>query len=291
MQWARLGLVQQPVRVAMPEGQGPLVRYGSLNTMERDGRKMMTAINRPCCIDISHGNDVSDDPTSLAGLDRVKAQGVFALIHKATESTGFQDQRYAARRAKWMSGGNVTLIDVDGSSISVPPRFGAYHFFHGQDPVAEARYFLSHAALEDGDMPFIDWEAVGASGYQPSIQAADAFCTEVEQALGRPCGVYGGNVPREQFSDPVTHGTVAFVGFQARPLWFCAYGGVRLLEMLPAPWTSVFLWQDDGDQYGPGPHVMPGISGYCDNSTIVNGTFLSLNGDWLRLATPATPTV
>ena len=256
----------------------------------------MTTINRPCCIDISHGNDVSDDPTPLAGLDAVKSRGVFVLIHKCTEGTTYSDRRYDARRTKWCSGDRVTVTDTDSAVLDLIPLFGAYHFFHGSSvsvAVAEARFFLQTARLEDGDMPFIDWEAVGASGYQPSVAAADAFCSEVEQALGRACGVYGGNVPREQFDPSSERGTDAFVRFSRRPLWFCAYGGVQLLQKLPAPWVhgGAFLWQDDGDQYGPGPHVMPGISGYCDNSTVVSGTFQSLSDNWLRLTTPATPTV
>lgn len=245
----------------------------------------MTAINKPCCIDISHGDDVSDNPTPLAGLDQVKATGVFQLIHKATEYTTFEDPRYNARREKWMTGGLIQVQDVDQdlSTMWVKPQFGAYAFFHGVDGVAEAKYFLNYARLELGDMPFIDWEAVGASGYQPTIAAADAFCSTVEDALGRVCGVYGGNVPRERFAAEKVAPDV-LDRFQKRPLWFCAYGGIKLLSLLPEPWSRAFLWQDDGDQYGPGPHTMPGISGYCDNSTITDGTFAELYASWLKLA-------
>ena len=233
----------------------------------------MTAIHRPICIDIYHGDEVSDSPTPLAGLDRAKGAGIFALIHKASEGVSGRDPRYDRRREKWMSGPAVTVPETDGSVLKLPPVFGAYHFFHGQDPVAEAGNFLMTARLENMDMPFVDWEAVGASGYHPSAEMADVFCSEVEERLGRACGVYGGNVPREAFDRDCPPELAD--RFAARPLWFCSYG--RAMAALPLPWreTTPLLWQDDGDRYGPGPHAIPGISGYCDNSTVVDPVTVS----------------
>lgn len=245
----------------------------------------MPTVNKPCCIDLYQGDDVSDNPTSLAGLDRVKQSGIFALIHKASEGTTEVDSRYDARRAKWMSG-SIKVTDQVGSVLTLSPLFGAYHFFHGTsdaDAVAEAKHFLLVSRLKPGDMAFLDWEAVGASGFQPSVAAADAFCQTVEQALGAPIGVYGGNVPRERFAASPASAAV-LERFSKRPLWFAAYGGVRDLTELPEPWKKVgtFLWQDDGDRYGPGPHTIPGINRYCDNSTIVAPlTLAALHSQWL----------
>jgi lysozyme len=250
-------------------------------------------VNRPCCIDIDHDNNISDNPTPLAGLDQVKKTGVFALIHKATEGTSFRDQHYDTRCTKWMSGSPISTSDIDGTLLTLSPLWGAYHFFHGSDPKGESSNFLMTSRLNLGDLPFLDWEAVGASGFQPSIEAADAFCQAVEASLGRVCGVYGGNVPRERFGAEKASSEV-LERFSKRPLWFCAYGPVKDLTLLPEPWkeTGAFLWQDDGDQYGPGPHVMPGISGYCDNSTVpAPTTFSSFHDQWLMLAgiKPAEP--
>jgi hypothetical protein len=248
-------------------------------------------VNKPCCIDLYHGNEVSDSPTPLAGLDRAKASGVFILIHKATEGTVDRDQRYDARRTKWMAGASVPIQDVDGQLRVFPPKWGGYHFFHGNDPAGEAKNFLMTARLSTGDMPWLDWEAVGASGFQPSIEAADAFCEAVEQALGRVCGIYGGNVPRERFAAEKVSSAV-LERFSKRPLWFCAYGPEKELTLLPEPWkeTGCLLWQDDGDRYGPGPHSIPGITGYTDNSTVVAPmTFIGLNDKWLELSGAGTP--
>jgi hypothetical protein len=246
-----------------------------------------SVVNKPCCIDIYHGNEVSDAPTALAGLDRVKADGIFALIHKSSEGTAVPDQRYDARREKWMTGNLIPVTDVDGAKLQLTPVFAAYHFFHGSNPQAEAKYFLMMSRLQKGDLSFIDWEAVGASGFQPSIEAADIFCQEVEQARGASCGVYGGNVPRERFAAEKASDAV-LERFKARPLWFCAYGPVKELTLLSEPWkeTGSFLWQDDGDAYGPGPHSVPGISGYTDNSTVVAPmTFAKLHAQWLGQVT------
>jgi hypothetical protein len=239
------------------------------------------APNKPCCIDLFQGDDVSDDPTPLAGFDLVAAAGIPFLIHKASEGLTEVDSRYAPRRAKWMAGAPVTLTDVDGASITVPRKFGAYHFFHGADEksaVAEAKHFLAAAALTSADEGFLDWETVGKS-YEPSAVIADAFCKTVEDALGRPCWVYGGNVPREQLA---TAPDALLEAFAARPGWFCQYGAYQP-ALLPKPWqaTGPVLWQDDGDNYGPGPHRIPGITTLCDNSTVVgNMTVAKLAAAW-----------
>ena len=244
------------------------------------------SVNKPCCIDIYRGDEISDAPSALAGLDRVKATGIFACIHKASEGTAYTDARYDARRAKWMSGGPVAVTDVDGAKLSLAPVWGAYHFFHGDNPAAEATHFLRTARLTAADLPVLDWEPVGASGHQPSVAEADAFCKAVEDALGRPCAVYGGNAPRERFASERVPDAI-LEAFSRRPLWLCAYGAYspeKLHSLIPTPWKEVgiWLWQDDGDKFGPGPHSMPGISGYCDNSTVVSPmTFARLHSEWL----------
>lgn len=244
-------------------------------------------VARPYCIDIYQGDEVSDSPSPLAGLDRVKADQIAFLFHKATEGTSERDMRYAARRAKWMSGGAVSVIDVDGMTLSLPPHWGAYHFFHGQDAAAEAKNFLAAAALEAGDAACIDWENVGKSAYTPPAAIADEFCCRVEDATGRACWVYGGNVPREQLAAKLP--SAMLDRFAARPLWFCEYGNYRP-SLLPAPWKThgPALWQDDGDAYGPGPHRIPGIANLCDNSTVVGAmTVAKLAAAWRGAALSA----
>lgn len=220
-------------------------------------------IFKPIAIDLYHDDDVRDVPGPLGGLDEVKAAGIAFLQHKASEGLTDIDQRYAARRKKWMSGGLISVTDVDGTVLQLKPRFGAYHFFHGVDPVGEAKHFLAVAELEKGDDAIIDWENVGASGYAPSSDEAHAFAATCEDRLGFAVCVYGGNVPSERLSRNDRRWT-------KRRLWGCAYSSK--FSMPAAQFSTVgfpWMWQDDGDRYGPGPHVIPGMAGYCDNSTIV----------------------
>jgi C1A family cysteine protease/GH25 family lysozyme M1 (1,4-beta-N-acetylmuramidase) len=228
-------------------------------------------MNKPFVIDIYQGDDVQDTPGPLGGFARTKASGIAFLIHKASEGLTGVDRRYDARRAAWMDGIPVPVTDLNGELLQITPRFAAYHFFHGQDPVAEAQHFLSTAALRPGDDAVVDWEEVGASGHQPSADAVDAFCKVVEDALGFPIIVYSGNVAKQQLQgkDP---------RFAKRRLWLASYGShFKVQESWDYPW----LWQDNGDQSGPGPNTIPGINGYCDNSTIVAPmTIKRLNAEW-----------
>jgi len=235
------------------------------------------SINHPYCIDIYHQDNVLDTPGPLGGLDTVKSRGIFALFHKASEgpSQAAWDPRYGARRKKWMDGKPIQVTEINGTVLQLPPVWGAYHFFHGSDPAAEARSFLAAAELEAGDAACCDWERVGASGFAPSADSAHAFCSTVEDALGRPIVVYGGDVPRENLAPNDKR-------WGARRLWGCGYGPT--FKMPAAPFTipgTPWLWQDDGDKYGPGPHTIPGVSNYCDNSTVTGPmTAALLHSSW-----------
>ncbi len=236
-------------------------------------------VNKPYCIDIYQGDNVSDNPTPLAGFDQVRAAGIAFLFHKASEGAGYRDMRYGPRRVAWMASGSIAVTDVDGTVLSLRPRFGAYHFFHGVDIANEARTFLTAAALTDADAACCDWENVGKSGYSPPAAACDEFCSRVEDAIGRTCWVYGGNVPREQLSGRLP--SAMLERFAARNFWFCEYGS--RITGIPLPWakTGPTLWQDDGDTYGPGPHRIPGITTLCDNSTVVGAmTVAKLDRVW-----------
>jgi GH25 family lysozyme M1 (1,4-beta-N-acetylmuramidase) len=227
----------------------------------------------PFVIDLYQGDNVQDTPGPLGGFARVKAynSGIAFLIHKASEGLAEVDSRYQARRAAWMNGVPVTVTDVNGEILQLVPRFAAYHFLHGQDPEGEARHFLTTAQLRPGDDAVVDWEEVGATGFQPSADAVDAFCNVVERALGFPIIVYSGNVAKEQLKgkDP---------RFAKRRLWLAQYSTHFTVQ---ESWTSPWLWQNNGDQAGPGPNTIPGIDGFCDNSRIVPPmTIKRLNAEW-----------
>jgi lysozyme len=211
----------------------------------------MTA-NKPLVIDIYHGDPVVD-------FQAVMAFGIVGVIHKAWEGGTGPDKLYAVRRKAFASAGIK--------------KWGAYAFFHGRDrggdPVKEADDFLSAAEPDADTLVALDWEN-DEGGYVPRPAEARAFLERIEEKLGRKAVIYSGNVAKEQIS-----GVDEFFG--AHRLWLCQYGPWRT----QASWTRPWLWQNNGDSYGPGPHQIPGIQGNCDNNTIIDPmTVDQLMAEW-----------
>jgi hypothetical protein len=228
--------------------------------------------NRPYCIDIYQGDDVLDAPGQVdAGFVKAKAYGIAFLDHKASQGTGMVDSRCALRRSKWMDGEPIPVTDIDGTVLQLKPRWGFYHYNGGASAASEAAHFLAvvKPMFEKGDDLCLDWEDIGLSGTQMSAEWADDFCKDVEDWSGFPMKVYGGDAPRKQL---LRASTAILERFAARRFWFCQYGAFNT-ALVPLPWkgkpAGVFQWQDNGDQYGPGPHTIPGVERYCDNSTVV----------------------
>ena len=202
----------------------------------------------PLVIDIYHGDTVLD-------LENVKTAGIVGVIHKASQGGSIVDQAYASRRKL---AGAAGLL------------WGAYHFFDFTAPAAQqADHFLSVAAPGTDTLVALDWESIGTS--EPSAALAKAFLEELESKLGRKAVVYSGNVAKEQLQgkDPY---------FGAHKLWLAEYGTTWKAQ---ESWTTPFLWQYNGDSYGPGPHTIPGMSGLVDNNTIVDPmTIAELTAQW-----------
>jgi GH25 family lysozyme M1 (1,4-beta-N-acetylmuramidase) len=246
-------------------------------------------IGKPLVIDIYSGDQVQD-------FARTKAFGILGVIHKATEGATFTDKLYAARRKAWLADGKVALAPPGGAAGAgaaeeVAPRWGAYHFFHGGDPVAEADHFLAVAEPDADTLLALDWEDVPRASRSDAPQArvfgaqnanqarvfgapnaikARAFLERVEEKLGRKAVIYSGNVAKEEI-----RGHDAY--FAAHRLWLAQYG--TRWSVQPS-WSLPWLWQNNGDTSGPGPHSIPGLHGLCDNNTIVNGTAHDLIAGW-----------
>jgi GH25 family lysozyme M1 (1,4-beta-N-acetylmuramidase) len=193
--------------------------------------------NKPCVIDIYYGDQVQD-------FAQTRAFGIVGVIHKASEATGFTDRLYAARRKL---------------ATDLGLKWGAYHFFHGAEPVAEADHFLDVAEPDAATLLALDWEDVPHQG-APSAAKARAFLERIEDRLGRKAVIYSGNVAKEEID-----GADAYFG--SHRLWLCQYGPSWRVQ---PSWQRPWLWQNNGDNYGPGPHTIPGIKGLCDNNTIID---------------------
>ena len=194
----------------------------------------MTAA-KPVVIDIYYGDQVQD-------FAQTKAFGILGVIHKATESTNFTDKLYAARRK---------------AATDLGLKWGAYHFFHGGNPLAEADHFLGVAEPDADTLVALDWENVGEGA--PDADAARKFLERIEEKLGRKAVIYSGNVAKEEID-----GKDAYFG--AHKLWLCQYGPKWHVQ---ESWQRPWLWQNNGDSYGPGPHHIPGIRGLCDNNCLI----------------------
>ena len=198
------------------------------------------APNKPLVIDIYYGDEVTD-------LAATKASGIIGVIHKASEGVAFADRRYAARRALASDQGLL---------------WGAYHFLHGSatgtDPRLEADHFLSVAEPDDATLIALDWEDVPHHG-AASATSARTFLDRIADRLNRKAVIYSGNVAKEAIEG-------VNEAFGSHRLWLCQYGPKWSTQ---ASWTRPWLWQNNGDSYGPGPHRIPGIAGLCDNNTII----------------------
>ncbi|MGA8498489.1 MAG: glycoside hydrolase family 25 protein [Xanthobacteraceae bacterium] len=191
---------------------------------------------QPLVIDIYHGDPVQD-------FAKVRAAGIVGVIHKSSQGGAVVDQGYASRRKL---------------ALACGLKWGAYHFFDfSASPEAQAAHFLSVADADAETLVALDWENVGNK--EPSQYLARRFLVQIETTLGRKAVLYSGNVAKEQLDGPDKY-------FGSHRLWLCQYGPAAKVQ---ASWKAPWLWQNNGDSFGPGPHIIPGISGLCDNNTVV----------------------
>lgn len=195
-------------------------------------------MNKPLVIDIYHGDPVED-------FQAVKDFGIVGVIHKATEGTSITDIAYPGRRKAF---------------TDIGMKWGAYHFFHGLQPVMEADFFLATAQPDADTLIALDWENWPDDNHCPSADNARAFLERIEEKLGRKAVIYSGNVAKQEIK-----GVDAYFG--SHRLWLCQYGPKWKVQ---PSWVAPWLWQNNGDNFGPGPNQIPGIKGNCDNNTIVD---------------------
>lgn len=192
---------------------------------------------RPLVIDLYHGDNVID-------FGAIRASGIVGVIHKASQGSSI-DHTYATRRKLAKQAGLL---------------WGAYHFADLTDPATQAEYFLSAADPGDGDLLALDWERINGSSL--TADQARVFLETIERKHGRKAVIYSGDVAKERIHDSDAY-------FGAHRLWLAQYGKAWRVQ---SSWTKPWLWQNNGDNIGPGPHQIPGVKGLCDNSTIIDAT-------------------
>lgn len=200
-------------------------------------------------IDIYHQNSID--------FDKVKADGIVAIIHKATEGSRYNDSEYRNRRAPAKNLGFL---------------WGAYHFASGEDVTHQVENFLTYAQPTGDELVALDFEP-SSSGRNMTLEQAHQFVLQVQNELGRPPVIYGGSMLREAVgsqSDPI---------LATCPLWYARYSNTNMPIGIPLQvWPSFTLWQyTDGDNGSP-PHTVNGI-GRCDRNRFV-GTANDLKTAW-----------
>jgi lysozyme len=197
-------------------------------------------------VDISHHNGSVD-------LAQAKSSGIVGVLQKVTQGTAYSDPTYEPNRQKASDAGLL---------------WGGYHFGTGGDGVAQAEHFLKAAALGNGDLAVLDFEA-NLQGPSMTLEEARAFVTHVFESRRRWPGLYSGHYIKELLhgaKDPVV-GKCWF--------WLAQYGPT---PVVPPAWKRWSLWQYTDGALGPPPYEVPGI-GRCDRD-LFNGTLAGLREFW-----------
>ena len=163
-------------------------------------------IGANCIIDLSHHSGNVD-------LVKAKADGIVAIIQKATQGTGFTDPTFATNRQKAADAGLL---------------FGTYHFGTGADGVDQADFFLNVVQPNPGDLLVLDFEA-NAQGPSMTMEEARAFVTCVQASNLLWPGLYSGHYLKELLqtsNDPVLTNCW---------LWISQYGSTAVI---PPAWKA-----------------------------------------------------
>jgi lysozyme len=213
----------------------------------------------PVVADMNHANSVN--------FAKLKDAGIWGIIHKARQGVSFRDPAYASRR---------TMAEDLGF------LWAAYDFATGDDVATNVATFIKTADPSDKTGMWLDFEDNSAS--EMSAEQALEFLQRVNDALGRACGIYGGNRIREKIrpDDPKWIDIAKIT-----PLWQCRYLRIQpsdtgsLFKDIPAipPWTTNTLIQYTGDGSGPLPHSVAGLEDGADLNAF-NGSYNELAAIW-----------
>lgn len=202
-------------------------------------------------VDLSHHNAVVD-------FKKLKAGGIVAVFHKATQGLGFVDKSYAPRRQQALDAGLL---------------WGAYHFGVGADGSDQADFFLEKANPTDQTLLVLDYEP-NLTGPTMQLDQAREFVEHVNHRTGRFPGLYSGHLIKEQLSGSSAIDPVLSNCF----LWIAQYNGPQPLNVPPTfgKWT---FWQYTDGVMGPTPHEADGV-GRCDRNRF-NGSVAELKNLWI----------
>lgn len=206
----------------------------------------------------------------VADYDQLKAGGIAAIIHKASERTTFSDPRYARARDLALENGLL---------------WGAYHFGSGDDPAAQVEHFLRviqvDGELDAQTLVALDWETTYIKETsQMKIEQAEGFVEAFAQRTGRLPVLYTrANFVRRQL--PAQRETI----LTRCPLWIASWTRTPILH---EAWKTFYLWQytdggPDPAKSGPLTRPTPGIAFVQDYGQSCDRNFFHGTLEQLRL--------
>lgn len=177
-------------------------------------------------VDIYHNDQVN--------LERLKNEGIVAIIHKATEGVNITDPEYANRRR---------------AAKELGLLWGAYHFSTGADWEDQVNYFLDVCQPESGDLIAWDWEVPKHRPPMTISHVRDSV-ELIRQKVGRFPVIYGGPLLREQI------GAHQDNVLKNCPLWYARYRSSPV-GVPQNTWPTYTLWQYTAAEI-PFPGTPPG---------------------------------
>lgn len=214
-------------------------------------------------IDIFHG----DNAERLPDFGQIAMQGIWFVVHKASQGLGGRDLKFVDRIKAAQAAGLLT---------------GAYHFMDASDPIAQADHFLSVAKPFLGaDANFALFADYERSAHSPALHQLYDFMRRVEEgAPGVMCGVYSGDLIRETLTPPKGGLVAPWYGscvayMRSHRLWLAEYGPH---ERIPWPWSEAPQFCDMWQFSETGR--LRAVLGALDFDLYTGGDRAKLTADW-----------
>lgn len=146
---------------------------------------------------------------------------VAAVIHRS--SIGLRaDTAYVSRKVTGQKAGYL---------------WGAYHLGTSDDPIAQAKFFLSTVGSDPTTLLFLDLEDTSSSSMM-NVANSVVFMQYIYQTTGRLPIIYANNSVTEALTSALAGNTL----FQKTRLWYARF--VSQISNFPTGlWTTYFLWQ------------------------------------------------
>ncbi len=187
-------------------------------------------------VDINHDNEID--------FAKAQANGIVAIIHKASEGATFKDDGYRSRR---------------DTAIGMGFLWGAYHFSSSRPSNDQVDNFLDaiqwggDRARDKQTLICLDWEP-SHSGPDMTLHQAEEFVLQVKDKTGRYPMIYGSNL----ISEGVGNSENKIL--KHCPLWYARYRE-KPIGIPVTTWDDYTLWQYTDGRDGPEPHSVPGMGG------------------------------